>query len=258
MISCITALMNRTYCLEKMLPSWTRINRIKDFVIVDWSSNEPIINNKTLQEEMGKNSNIKVIRVENQKYFYRCLAWNLANKYTNPINKILLKLDVDYVNIDESWIDCLKIHDNELFDYFITGSYEFLDHSLGFLLVNKKNFDKGYNENALPAWGFEDIDLINRIEKNTNISKLDNYREWTNLQKIIFFNISKYVYHIPHSDKERLQNLVSFDLIGNKKFDKWTMATKHKEFLDKNNIWTERQYDVLEKSNSYIRLELKK
>jgi predicted glycosyltransferase involved in capsule biosynthesis len=249
--------MNRTDRLEKMLPSWTKINKIKDFVIVDWSSEEPVINNKILNQEISKNHNIKVVRVENQKYFYRCLAWNLANRYTNPQNKILLKLDVDYVNIDESWMNYLKIHNSELFDYFITGSYEFLDHSLGFLLVNKKNFGKGYNENALPVWGFEDIELVRRIEQDTNVSNLKGYREWNNLQKIIFFNIGQYIYHIPHSDKERLQNLMCFDLIQNEQLNKWEMAMAHQKFLNNKNNWVPKEYEILEDSKHYTRLKLK-
>ena len=140
--------MNRTDRLEQMLPSWTKVNKIKDFVIVDWASKEPIINSKIIQDQIKQYPNIKIVRVENQKYFYRCLAWNLANRYTNPENKILLKLDVDYLNIDDSWIKYLTYSNNELKNYFITGCGTFYRSSTGFLLINKKDFGKGYNENA--------------------------------------------------------------------------------------------------------------
>ena len=75
--------MNRTKQLEQTLPTWTNIPEIKDFVIIDWSSKEPIIENPIIKNETYKNKNIKIIRVENEKFFYRCLAWNLASKYIN-------------------------------------------------------------------------------------------------------------------------------------------------------------------------------
>jgi hypothetical protein len=240
--------MNRSDKLEEMLPSWTKIEKIKDFVIVDWSSKEPIINNDVIKEQIDKYKNIKIIRVEDEKYFNRCLAWNLAFKYTNPENKILLKLDVDYVNINHSWLDCLKLKNNELFDYFITGCYEFYPNSLGFLLVNKKNFGKGYNENALSLWGFEDIDLIRRIEKNPNISEISQYREWYNLQRIIFFNISQYIYHIPHTDQARLENLAGYDFIKKNKIDKWELALKNDKILKSKLDWIPAEYKILEES----------
>lgn len=254
MISCIISLMNRTDRLEEMLPSWTKIDKIKDFVIVDWCSKEPIINNKIVQENLQKH-NIKIIRVENENYFYRCQAWNLAFKYTNPENKILLKLDVDYVNINHSWLDCLKINNNELFDYFITGCYEFYPHSLGFLLINKKDFNKGYNENALPLWGFEDIDLIRRVQNDFKESQLSKYREWSGLQRVIFFNISQHIYHLPHSDKERLENLGLYDSILDKKIDKWSLALKNGNVIKENPKWNPSEYKTLEESNNYVILK---
>ena len=89
--------MNRTKQLEQMLPTWTKVKQIKDFIIVDWSSEEPIIENPIIKNEIEKNKNIKIIRVENEKFFYRCLAWNLASKYTK--NEIILKLDADSFHV---------------------------------------------------------------------------------------------------------------------------------------------------------------
>ena len=52
MISCIVSVMNRTPQLEQMLPSWTQVKEINDFVIVDWSSDIPIIENYIVQQQM--------------------------------------------------------------------------------------------------------------------------------------------------------------------------------------------------------------
>jgi hypothetical protein len=65
-----------------------------------------------------------IIRVENEEFFYRCLAWNLASKYIK--NKIILKLDADSVNIDSSWIKCLKIKKLILDGYYLVGMNFFL------------------------------------------------------------------------------------------------------------------------------------
>ena len=50
MISCVIACMNRTDRLEKMLPTWAKIENIKDIVVVDWSSKIPIIENENIQK----------------------------------------------------------------------------------------------------------------------------------------------------------------------------------------------------------------
>ena len=167
MISCITSVMNREENLAKMLPTWTKVDKIKDFVIVDWSSRNPIINNFIVKEQMAKYKNIKIIRVEGQTYYHRCQAFNLANLYTNQNNKILLRLDVDYMSIDDSWLNFQPTSNDELLNYFICGDAIFNPESEGFLFVNKRNFNEvnGYNENLLPMYGYEDEDIKFRLSK---------------------------------------------------------------------------------------------
>lgn len=255
MISCIIGLMDRVDRLEEMLPTWTKVDKIKDFVIVDWSSKHLVINSKIVQEQINKKNNIKVIRVDDQKYFYRCLAWNLANQYTDPENKILLKLDVDYVNVDESWLNYLIFADKKLNRYFITGSSAFYDHSTGFLLVNKEDFGDGYNENAIPAWGFEDTDLIRRLE-NKKVEISENYLDWEEdkLKRIIFFDIEKYIYHIPHNEDERIKNLINYDpSLATKR---WELAVFNKKVFKNFPIWTPKTYIKLEENLNYTRLIL--
>jgi hypothetical protein len=269
MISCIIAVMNREEALEKMLPTWTKIEKIKDFVIVDWSSQKPIINNVIVQDQIKRYKNIKIIRVDNQKYFYRCLAWNLGFQNTNYENQILLKLDVDYLNLDDGWIDCLKIAGNRkcLDNYFITGSSQFYPYSLGFLLVNKKDFGEGYNENLESVWGFEDIDLIERIKtKSLSSQKIQSYedngkgcKDWIGLERIIFFNISKYIYHIPHSNEERVKNLKYSEKIlknGFSEGEKWKLAKKNKLLSKYFSEWSPAKYEIIEEDAFYKRLKL--
>lgn len=252
MISCIVAVKDRTDRLETMIRSWSNVKQIGDFVIVDWSSQTPIINSPVIQKEL-ENKKIKILRVEGQKYFYRCLAWNLAYQHTNPVNEILLKLDVDYVNINQSWIKSLRTKNRQLFDYYITGGTEFYESSLGFLLINKRDFGKGYNENALPIWGFEDNDLIERLGNNKNYVSIDPSinKSWTNLQRIIFFNIKEYIFHIPHSSYHSEQNLLSFKAMN---INKWDLSLKNKEIFQSNTDWEPAQYEIIENNGFYLQL----
>ena len=239
MISTIISVMNREENLAKMLPTWTRVKKIKDFVIVDWSSKNPIINNPIIQEQMAEYKNIKVIRVENQKYFYRCKAWNLAFENTNPDNKILLKLDADYINMNPKWIDKLELtEDYSLKNYFLSGAVNGIrypcKHELyGFLLVNKINFCQGYNENIDAIWGFEDAEFYSRIKDKEGI------------EQVMFYDMKKYIIHIPHSRKERFENL---------KIKRY--ASENKIFLEKFIPWNKSKYITLEDNDNYKRVEL--
>ena len=133
MISCITSVMNREENLAKMLPTWTKVDKIKDFVIVDWNSRNPIINNPIIQEQMAKYKNIKIIRVEGQTYYHRCQAFNLANLYTDQNNKILLMYWPEINNDDE--LEELKKR-----NFFnLENEYSILKWSTKYKFLNKKS-----------------------------------------------------------------------------------------------------------------------
>jgi hypothetical protein len=259
MFSAIFASMNREKALEVSLPSWTKINKIKDFVIVDWSSSKPLIENKIIQEQINKYGNIKIIRVENQKYFYRCLAWNLAFQNTDPENKILIKLDTEYYNRDSSWIEKLVLdEDDTLKNYFYGGTCGGNLHSYGFLMVNKKHFGEGYNENLEAIWGFEDADIYDRI-KNKNKISVNSFGP-------------HYIIHLPHSDQSRFSNVKekvmhlrfkkdNIEPILNKKINVKAVGKDGKGVPTRNNctnfhIWEPARYRILEDSLTYKRVEL--
>ena len=260
MFSAIFASMNREKALERSLPSWTKINKIKDFVIVDWSSSKPLIENKIIQEQINEYGNIKIIRVENQKYFYRSLAWNLAFQNTDPENKILIKLDAEYYNKNDSWINRLTLdEDNTLKNCFYAGITSTNFDLYGFLIVNKKHFDEGYNENIDAIWGFEDADLYYRIQKKYNI----------NINKSIHSN---YIFHIPHSAESRFKHLkssvkhiwkneINLNPNFNEKYNFTNIGKDGKGLqvrTDNKNLneWIPAKYNVLEDSPIYKRVEL--
>jgi hypothetical protein len=234
--------MNRTERLEEMLPSWARIENIKDIIIVDWSSKAPIIENTNIQKILEKFNKIKIVRVENEDFFHICKSNNIGFQFTDKENEILLKLDVDYVNIDESWMDYLALKETNnkfyLKEYFLVGSYKFYQSSNGFLLVNKNDFKnvKGYNENYSYGWGGEDVDLYNRIYKNNRKNSKNKI-----FQKIIFFDIKKYIYHIPHDNELRYCNYPPEQKLSQKGEGEW-------EF---------QKYEILSQIKNYTRISLK-
>lgn len=261
MLSAIMAVMNKEKVFEKTLPSWTKVLQITDFVIVDWSSEKPIIENKIVQEQIEKFKNIKIVRVEGQKYYKHIFAYNLASQYTHQKNKILLKLDADYFNLNSEWINFLALKkDHSLDDYFITGSSRFASGTTGFLVVNKTDFGKGFNENIIPTYGVDDLSLIETLSKKLiKTSWLDiesPTKEWIYLKQVIFFNIAKYMLHIDHTDEERLKNLERFKdyqktsyLLKEDNLKSWKI---YRKFPD----WEPKKYETLEASDNYIKVKM--
>lgn len=191
MISAVYACMDREANLIQSIKSWIDVPEITEFIVVDWSSSKPLISNPTILE-WTQSRNLKIYRVNDQKYFSLPKAYNLAVSKTT--NKIILKLDSDYKNLNSSWMKYLLITDKqELQNFYIIGEWLFGRSLSGFLLVNKKDFVM-YNEN-FKGWGFDDYDIYTRIAKTHKF-----------LTGIIFFNIMDYIYHIPHSDFERTMN----------------------------------------------------
>ena len=211
MISAIISCMNRTDRLIQMLPTWAEIDEIKDIVVVDWSSKNPISENKDIQEILKNFNKIKIVRVDGQKYFHLGKSYNLGYQFTDEKNKILLKLDVDYVNINPEWIKTLVFEEDgrSLKLYFICGLFRFYKSSSGFLLVNKKDFQKvnGYNENFDSIWGYDDQDIQKRLLKSYEPNDPN-----CPFRQIFFWNFKNYIYHIPHDDELRTINYIHNEL----------------------------------------------
>lgn len=192
MISAVFSSMDREKNLIESLNSWIDNSLIKEFILVDWSSKEPLYYNREIQNLLEKYSNkIICIRVVDEKNFSLSMSYNLGFNYTKSEYPILLKLDSDYKSIDSSWMYHLKIKNNQLDNYCIRGHWKFALSMSGFLLINKKDFPF-YNEH-LQGWGYDDDDLFTQL-KNVNI--------------VIFSTINSYIKHIEHSDHERTVNYV--------------------------------------------------
>lgn len=256
LFSGIVAVKDRTERLCVMLPSWLKCNKIFDFVVVDWSSKIPIVEDERIEKLMEHYPRLKIIRVENQDYFYRCKALNLARSCTSPNSAILLKLDADYISIDHGWMTPLdgnnlwynqKLKTHELGDYFITGS-DFSPSSYGFLVVNKWAFDAagGFNENLLPIWGYEDEDLYSRLSQVSSRVDESNKNKRQFLERIPFFLFENYIFHMPHKPAERKDSMPSqFKELS---FDQLIQMNKEKSLIPCGEKAT---YNLLYNSRNY-------
>jgi len=221
-ISLICACKNRIEALKVSLNSWLNYKEIKEFIIIDWSSDE------SLEYLTALDSRIKIIRVEGQKYFNQPQPLNLAISQTT--GDYIIKVDCDYIlspyysffekykvddnsfvsgkpsykspeYYDEStgchMIDRSKMSMDELSDYYNTYSsyYRFLT---GLLYVSKENLLKvnGYNENLSEHYSYEDDEIGKRLEVlGLEHKKLD---------------YDYHIFHIPHQDTKRFENFKSF------------------------------------------------
>lgn len=192
MISIIYACMNREKNLMESIRSWMGVKMISEYVVVDWSSGVPLYENDEMRLWV-KRRRIRLVRVDGERHFSLSRAYNLGFR-SSVKNKIIFKCDSDYKNIDASWMRLLSIDKNrELTSYFMIGHYIFCQPMTGLLIINKRHFEY-YNEN-FNGWGIDDLDLHDRV--------MSKYK---GLEKVIFFNVRDYIYHIPHGDKERMEN----------------------------------------------------
>jgi beta-1,4-mannosyl-glycoprotein beta-1,4-N-acetylglucosaminyltransferase len=229
-ISLICACKNRSNALRVSLSSWLLFDYVKEIIIVDWSSDEPI-NYLTKLD-----SRIKVIRVEDQKYFNQPQPLNLAIQMAT--GDYILKVDTDYLLnpyenffekylVDEksfisgkhnikspeyidpktglSMIDTASMNLEDWTNYF--NSYcQFFKFLTGLLFVSKKNLEAigGYNESLTKYYAFEDDEVTKRLE----LYGLEH--------KKISYDYN--VIHLPHADKKRFENFRGFDGSIEKKY----------------------------------------
>jgi len=221
-ISIICACKNRYDALRVSLNSWLTIKDIHEIIIVDWSSDEPL-NHLTKLD-----SRIKIVRVEDKKYFNQPQPLNLAASLAT--GDYILKMDTDYVinpyynfvekyfpdhnsftsgnpNIKSSeflnpetglyMINKYEMNDQQLQEYYNSYSPYFL-YLTGLLFISKENYDKigGYNENLGKCYAYEDDEIFQRLRyMGLNENKLD---------------YDNSLIHLPHPDSKRTENFEGF------------------------------------------------
>jgi GR25 family glycosyltransferase involved in LPS biosynthesis len=191
-VSLITACKDRNDCLQAVLPSWLQHKEVDEVIIVDWSSSN------SLKHLTNIDSRIKVVRVENEKYYIPSHANNLAASLAS--NDYILRLDTDYfLNPYYNFFSTYPIGKNS----FVSGEPQnyndrvnnpYYKYLFGLLYISKENFYKvnGYNESIGYYYSYEDGDMFDRLK----LAGLTQIRLQNNHSVI----------HIPHSDKKRYEN----------------------------------------------------
>jgi predicted glycosyltransferase involved in capsule biosynthesis len=189
-ISIALSVMNRTDRILQCLLSWYDHSIFNDIILVDWSSSPPVIENKQIKNFVSSKNNIRIIRVDNEKYFSQPAAYNIA--INNCKNDYILKLDIDHILIDDNFPIILENITKNLDNSFYCGEDSTPEH-FGIVFFSKRLFDSvnGYDE-RLTGWGGDDNDIYFRMSKiNT---------------KIMMTKIPDYIYHNPHDDNLRVAN----------------------------------------------------
>jgi len=182
--------------LLESLNSWIDSKLIGEFIIVDYASIKPLANNIDIKNLIKNYNNIKIIRVNNKKYFNQGQAYNLAFDFISK--KLVIKADADHKLVNDSWIEFL--YRPAFNNSYLICDYKYcLDHGLsGFWAMPKNNF-LFYRED-FNSYGYDDIDLYNRLSASA-------------LDKIIFFDIEQYLQHIPHDKISKIQNYLEKETI---------------------------------------------
>jgi len=220
-ISLICACKNRNEPLQISLSSWLLRPEITEIIIVDWNSQESLAPLTKLDKR------IKVITVQNEKYFNQSEPLNLAASITT--GDYILKADCDYIfSPYYNFFENYKVDENTFvsgkcniknYEYFNGEEYvvdkdnmsllELVEYVnsyspifkqlIGLLFVSRQNFIKigGYDENLRKYYGYEDDDIFHRL------------RVLGLTEKKLDFNYN--LLHIPHPDKKRTENFEGYD-----------------------------------------------
>lgn len=192
-ISVICACKNRTEAISIALGSWIQEARIKEFIIVDWSSDVSIYNLTQID------SRIKVVRVDGQEWFNQPQPLNLASRLVSE--STILKLDTDFIlNPYFDFISKYQITQGS----FVSGDHDYLtddtiNHSpyfkflRGLLWVETQAFRDigGYNEHMGQFYSWEDNEIDIRLKMYGLTHRKIEY--------------DHHIIHMPHPDAQRVR-----------------------------------------------------
>lgn len=163
-VTICSAVMNRTEHLLQTLPTWLALPEVRQIIITDWSSDQPIAD--LLPDAAWAKT--KVLRVEGEN------RWSLARAFNIAINQAsttyVAKMDADFIPVMNIFADC-----QDAGSHFYNGDDESSRGSTGSYLAPRDHLKKAGLYNELTAgWGAEDKDLYRRLEavglQNANFS----------------------------------------------------------------------------------------
>jgi GR25 family glycosyltransferase involved in LPS biosynthesis len=185
--SLIVACKNRTENLINALPSWLCIDKITEYIIIDYDSDEPLEDNDHFKS-WKDNAQIQIVRVVDKEKFNLGQAYNLA--IDSCSNHNIIKIDADHACRDDSFLDYFS--EPYLQTFFLHGDHIFGNQGLSGFCIFPKSQNVYYRED-LNGWGYDDLDFYSRLRQRPHPFE-DNRR----LKEIIFFDIERYIEHLDH------------------------------------------------------------
>lgn len=235
----IASCMDRTNTLEVAVRSWLSATGVSEIILVDWSSDPPILQSIP---DLLEDIRVKVIVVQGEKKWILSWAYNLALRFVQP-GSFMLKVDCDTILSS----DFLEHHPLKKGIYY-AGNWKLMEtenaqHLNGIFYVESTHFIEihGFDE-RIQTYGYEDTDLYLRF----------------NASGLIFVPIdNRKVYHLDHPSNLRLSKQsihdVSFEIEKNRILRSLVLAwnkSNEKVYFDiQNSLLRQRYYVAMRKSN---------
>lgn len=158
-ISIITVSHNRNEHLIQCISAISKCNCHIEHIVLDWNSNPAV-----LISDLPEDHRIRLIRVDHERHWWLTRAYNYAASFAN--GNWLLKVDADCI-LDQDFFDAFDPTHASLQTF---GNLSLLTNNdtdfsgWGLFSVKRDIFERcgGFNE-WIFGWGFDDIDLYERI-----------------------------------------------------------------------------------------------
>lgn len=178
--SLVTCAMNRTKYLLESIQTWNEIKELNEIIVVDYSSNEPILESDLPKPKFGKK--IILVRVNNEKKWVLSHAYNLGVSFAQYDK--LLKIDSD-IKLSKDFTSSHPLKEN----VFYCGNWETARneneiHFNGQLICNTSDFFavNGYDERII-TYGYDDTDLYERLKNNIQCKQFNfNYDKMDHIE----------------------------------------------------------------------------
>lgn len=156
----LTPCRNRTEHLLTSLPSWLANPLIRQIVIVDFSSSEPLADRIAQHTNQREQERLRVIRVEHEALWRQGRAQNVGLQASDA--DLVLKVDADIAVGDLSgYVTAMEREPNLFFKGFSK-----LGTSSGLCLFRRRAGQRigGYHDH-LSGWGGDDVDFYRRLQR---------------------------------------------------------------------------------------------
>jgi hypothetical protein len=187
-VSVVTCCMNRSENLLHALPTWLAHAQVREVVVVDWSSDEPV--GAALSRAGVVDRRIHVVRVVDEPRWVLSFAFNLGFRMAR--HAAVLKLDAD-ITLQPDFFERNVLREAS----FVAGDWTVAqagqEHINGFFYIRLPDLlrVRGFNE-YITTYGWDDDDIYSRLRR-------------AGLQRVCVDTQS--IYHIPHDDVKRLGSM---------------------------------------------------